>query len=133
MRQIANDCPAGVTLRAIGGRWKVILLWHLFAGPHRFSELQRVMGQKTAKGVTPKMLTQELREMERDGLVHREIYREIPPRVEYWLTPLGESLRPVVDAMVQWGEQRMADDVPDREDHADEQPSPVVAGCANKV
>ena len=89
--------PATVTLQVIGGKWKVLVLYELFLGVKRFSELRRLLS-----GVTQKMLTQQLREMERDGLIHREIYPQIPPKVEYSLTPLGESLKPIVDAMCDW-------------------------------
>ncbi|HYM09950.1 MAG TPA: helix-turn-helix domain-containing protein [Bryobacterales bacterium] len=91
-------CPAEATLQVIGGRWKTLILWNLFLGTKRFSELLRAMD-----GITQKMLTQQLREMERDGVVHRKVYPEVPPRVEYSLTPLGESLKPVVAAMCKWG------------------------------
>lgn len=100
MKRRATNCPAEVTLTVIGGRWKVLLLYHLFQGVKRFSELQRAV-----VGITQKMLTQQLREMERDGLVHREVYPEVPPKVEYSLTPLGMTLEPVVGAMCQWGER----------------------------
>ncbi|MEW6211671.1 MAG: helix-turn-helix domain-containing protein [Acidobacteriota bacterium] len=97
--KIANaNCPAEVTLSIIGGRWKTPILYHLFQDEKRFSELRRRL-----KPITQKMLTQQLREMERDGLVHREVFPQVPPRVEYSLTPLGETLRPVIDAMCQWG------------------------------
>jgi DNA-binding HxlR family transcriptional regulator len=95
-------CPAEATLQVIGGRWKTLILWHLFQGSKRFSELLRAVD-----GVTQKMLTQQLREMEKDGVVHREVYPEVPPRVEYSVTALGASLRPVVSAMCKWGEARM--------------------------
>ena len=98
MKKLKTRCPAEVTVNIIGGRWKLLILYHLFQGVKRFSELQR-----SVKGITQKMLTQQLREMERDGLVHREIYPQVPPKVEYSLTPLGESLRSVVDAMSHWG------------------------------
>jgi len=98
MKRRKTNCPAETTLSVIGGRWKVILLYHLFQGVKRFSELQRAVS-----GITQKMLTQQLREMERDGLVHREIYAEVPPKVEYSLTPLGHSLEPVIQAMCEWG------------------------------
>jgi DNA-binding HxlR family transcriptional regulator len=91
-------CPAEVTLGVIGGRWKVLILYHLFGGAKRFSELQRAL-----PGVTQKMLTQQLREMERDGIVSRTVFPQVPPRVEYALTPRGETLKPVVRAMCQWG------------------------------
>ena len=93
-----DACPAETTLRVIGGRWKLIILWHLFQGVRRFSELQRGIN-----GVTQKMLTQQLREMERDGVIQRKVYPQVPPKVEYSLTSLGKSLEPVLDAMCQWG------------------------------
>ena len=98
MKKLKTSCPAEITVNIIGGRWKLLILYHLFQGVKRFSELQR-----SVSGITQKMLTQQLREMERDGLVHREIYPQVPPKVEYSLTPLGESLRSVVDAMSHWG------------------------------
>ena len=98
MKRRQTNCPAEITLAVIGGRWKTLLLYHLFQGVKRFSELQRA-----TVGITQKMLTQQLREMERDGLVHREVYPEVPPKVEYSLTPLGMSLEPVVGAMCEWG------------------------------
>ncbi|MEA2711464.1 MAG: hypothetical protein QOF78_4065 [Phycisphaerales bacterium] len=97
MSRRACTCPADQTLELISGRWKVPILWELFEGKRRFSELRRLLGPCTAK-----MLAQQLREMERDGLVRRKIYAQIPPKVEYSLTPAGRSLEPVVDAMVKW-------------------------------
>ena len=91
-------CPAEYTLRVIGGRWKILILYHLLQGTRRFSELRRALG-----GVTQKMLTQQLREMEADGIVSRKVYAEVPPRVEYSLTRDGQSLRPVVRSMCEWG------------------------------
>jgi DNA-binding HxlR family transcriptional regulator len=91
-------CPAEATLEVIHGRWKVPIIWHLFGGTKRFSQLR-----KAVSGVTQKMLTQQLRELERDGVVTRTVYAEVPPRVEYALTERGMSLRPVVDAMCKWG------------------------------
>ena len=98
MKRRKTNCPAEITLAVIGGRWKTLLLYHLFQCVKRFSELQRATA-----GITQKMLTQQLREMERDGLVHRQVYPEVPPKVEYSLTPLGMSLEPVVGAMCEWG------------------------------
>jgi DNA-binding HxlR family transcriptional regulator len=98
MRRKGQQCPAERTLDIIGGRWKVLILWQLFQGEKRFSELFRAL-----EGITQKMLTQQLRELEKDGIVHRQVYPQIPPKVEYSLTLLGESLRPVVDAMCEWG------------------------------
>jgi DNA-binding HxlR family transcriptional regulator len=98
MRRRETNCPAEITLTVIGGRWKALLLYHLFQGVKRFSELQRAL-----PGITQKMLTQQLREMERDGLVHREVYPEVPPKVEYSMTALGMTLEPVIRAMCEWG------------------------------
>lgn len=109
MKETVGGCPAERTLLVIGGRWKVFILHQLFAGTLRFSEMRRKINENSTEGktgtITPKMLTQELRQMEADGLVHREVYAQVPPKVEYSLTPLGLSLRPVVEAMVEWGLQ----------------------------
>ena len=104
MKRKGQKCPAEMTLDIIGGRWKVLILWQLFQGERRFSELFRALD-----GITQKMLTQQLRELEKDGIVHRQVYPQIPPKVEYSLTPLGESLRPVVDAMCEWGLRHRGD------------------------
>jgi DNA-binding HxlR family transcriptional regulator len=92
------SCAVETTLRVIGGRWKVLILRELFGGVKRFGELHRALS-----GITQKMLTQQLREMEQDGLIHRHIYLQVPPKVEYSLTPLGETLKPILDAMHEWG------------------------------
>lgn len=97
----SSNCPAEATLTVIGGRWKVPILWHLSAGTRRFFELRDRL-----PGVTPKMLTQQLRELERHGVVTRRVYAEVPPKVEYSLTGRGRSLRPVIEAMCQWGRKR---------------------------
>lgn len=94
------SCAVEITLDAIGGRWKVLILRELFEGVKRFNELQR-----NVTGITQKMLTQQLRELERYGLVHREVYSQVPPKVEYSLTTRGESLKPILDAMHDWGER----------------------------
>ena len=94
------DCPLTTAMNIIGGKWKVVILGHLFTGEKRFGELNRLVC-----GVTQKMLTQQLRELENDGLIHREIYKEIPPRVEYSLTSFGESLSPILQELCQWGEE----------------------------
>ena len=101
MKRQHQRCPAEMTLDIIGGRWKVLILWQLFQSERRFSELFRALD-----GITQKMLTQQLRELEHDGIVHRTVYPQVPPKVEYSLTSLGESLRPVVDAMCKWGMKR---------------------------
>ncbi|HIK32622.1 MAG TPA: helix-turn-helix transcriptional regulator [Oscillatoriales cyanobacterium M59_W2019_021] len=103
MNEIEGDrptCPVEYTLKVIGGRWKVLILRELFPGVKRFNQLQRSL-----RGITQKMLTQQLREMEADGLIHRQVYAQVPPKVEYSLTPLGESLKSVLDAMHDWGEK----------------------------
>ena len=99
-RTEAANCPAEATIGVIGGRWKVPIIWHLFAGTRRFSELRRAM-----PAVTQKMLTQQLRELERDGVVARKVYPQVPPKVEYSLTPLGRELGPLLDSMSGWGRQ----------------------------
>ncbi len=103
MKTMLTGCPAERTLQLVAGRWKIFILHQLFDGTLRFSDLQRSINAITSSSVTPKMLTQELRQMEADGLVLRQVYAQVPPKVEYSLSPLGQSLRPVVDAMVDWG------------------------------
>jgi DNA-binding HxlR family transcriptional regulator len=85
----------------IGGRWKVPILYHLATGPRRFSELRRAIAE-----VTQKMLIQQLREMEQDGIVSRKVYPQVPPKVEYSLTGMGRSLLPVVESMCRWGKKK---------------------------
>jgi DNA-binding HxlR family transcriptional regulator len=103
MKTTVTRCPAERTLQLVAGRWKIIILHRLLDETLRFAELQRAINALTSSGITPKMLTQELRQMEDDGLVFRQIYAQVPPKVEYSLTPLGASLRPVVEAMEAWG------------------------------
>ena len=91
-------CPVETTLLMISDKWKVLILRDLLNGTMRFSELRRSVGN-----ISQKVLTANLRQMERDGLVHREVYPEVPPRVEYSLTETGESLRPIIKAMKDWG------------------------------
>ena len=92
-------CPVEVTLSLISNRWKTLIIRDLLEGTKRFSELQRSVG-----GISQKVLTQNLRAMEADGLVTRTVFAEVPPRVEYSLTPVGQSLEMVLDAMSEWGE-----------------------------
>lgn len=93
-------CPVETTLTMISDKWKVLILRDLLTGTKRFGELK-----KSLTGVSQKVLTSHLREMEENGLVERKAYPEVPPRVEYSLTPLGRSLQPIMDAMRVWGEQ----------------------------
>lgn len=93
-----DNCPVEATLDLIGGKYKALILWHLSDGTLRFSELR----QRISKA-TPKMLTQQLRELESQRLVHREVYPVIPPKVEYSLTDTGRSLLPLLVAMRDWG------------------------------
>ena len=92
-------CPVETTLTLIGDKWKVLILRDLLTGTKRFGELKRSVG-----GVSQKVLTAQLRDMEDSGLVSRKVYAEVPPRVEYSLTALGQSLKPILDAMQNWGE-----------------------------
>ncbi|MDB6078018.1 MAG: transcriptional regulator [Akkermansiaceae bacterium] len=99
-----EQCPIMQTLEVIGGKWKPIVLHYLEEGPRRSGELGRLIPQASGK-----MLTQQLRELERDGVIERKVYQQVPPKVEYLLTPLGESLRPVMAAMCAWGDRRLED------------------------
>ena len=92
------SCTVESTLKVIGGRWKVLIIRELFPGGKRFGELHRALN-----GITQKMLTQQLREMEQDGIIHREVYLQVPPKVEYSLTDSGKTLQPILDAMHDWG------------------------------
>lgn len=92
-------CPVETTLTLIGDKWKVLILRDLLTGTKRFGELKKSVG-----GVSQKVLTAQLRDMEESGLVNRKAYAEVPPRVEYSLTELGKSLNPILDAMKCWGE-----------------------------
>ncbi|BCH26491.1 hypothetical protein MesoLjLb_62760 [Mesorhizobium sp. L-8-3] len=96
--------PAERALRVISGRWKAIVLYHLFDGPKRLSELRRAIPE-----ISQKVLVQQLREMEEHGLVHREVFRQVPPRVDYSATQLGLSLEPVLRALCEWGQHHAAE------------------------
>lgn len=97
------SCLVETTLDLIGGRWKVLILQQLFDGVKRFNELHRALA-----GITHKMLAQQLRELETDGIINRKVYPQIPPKVEYSLTPLGKTLKPVLAAMHKWAERHGA-------------------------
>ncbi len=92
-------CPVETTLMLIGDKWKVLILRDLLSGTKRFGELKKSIGS-----VSQKVLTAQLRDMEENGLISRKVYAEVPPRVEYSLTDLGQSLKPILDSMWNWGE-----------------------------
>lgn len=99
-----DPCPVEVTLAVIGGKWKAVLVFHMSrGGPQRFAELRR----KTP-GISERVLARQLRELEADGIVHREVFAEVPPRVEYSLTEYGVTLKPVTEAMCVWGKRHRA-------------------------
>ena len=108
MENALPNCPVETTLTLISDKWKVLILRDLLSGTKRFSELKRSIG-----GVSQKVLTAQLRQMEESGLLTRTVYPEVPPRVEYTLTELGQSLRPVLDALWNWGnnyKEKMTDE-----------------------
>lgn len=96
----AVSCPVETTIAAIGGRWKVLVIHHLLEGKQRFGELTRLLG-----GVSARTLTRQLRELEECGIIDRHVHQQVPPKVEYSLTPLGRELEPVLYAMHDWGEK----------------------------
>jgi DNA-binding HxlR family transcriptional regulator len=102
MSEHQQSCPAETAISLLGSKWKLLILRELFKGMRRFGELSR-----SVPGISQKMLTQQLRQMEEDGLVSRKIYPEVPPRVEYSLTDIALSLKPVLDAIHKWGTKYM--------------------------
>ena len=96
--EILPECPVATTVLMIGSKWKLLIMRNLLARPWRFNELQ-----KSIDGISQKALTEALRSMEADGIVSRTVYPEVPPRVEYALTKLGESMRPIIKSMENWG------------------------------
>jgi DNA-binding HxlR family transcriptional regulator len=92
------DCPVATTVSLIGSKWKLLIMRNLLARPWRFNELQ-----KNLEGISQKVLTDSLRSMESDGIITRTVYPEVPPRVEYALSELGESMRPIIKSMEEWG------------------------------
>lgn len=99
----SQACPVTFTMSKIGGKWKPIILFLIDKGANRFGLLQRGI-----EGISKQMLTRQLRELEEDGFLDRQIYAEIPPRVEYSITELGRSIFPIIGAMRDWGEEQMA-------------------------
>lgn len=100
-RNKTYDCYIALTLELIGGKWKTLILWYLIDEKKRFGELRRLIPK-----CTQRMLTRQLRELERDGIVARKIYRQIPPKVEYSLTPVGKTLIPILRFACDWGVER---------------------------
>lgn len=103
-REKEYKCGIDLTLAVVGGKWKASILWHLAQETMRFSDLQRQFSDTTRK-----MLTQQLRELEADGLVHREVYPQVPPKVEYSLTEKGRSIYPVLEMMCNWAKNYLGD------------------------
>jgi DNA-binding HxlR family transcriptional regulator len=99
-RKMPDSCGLGPALEVIGGKWKALLLWRIRQAPRRFGQLKRL-----TPGISEKMLIQHLREMEADGLVHREVFHEVPPRVEYSVTALGADLDRALGPLAKWGER----------------------------
>jgi DNA-binding HxlR family transcriptional regulator len=93
-----SECPVAATLEVIGGKWKPLILFQLRDRPMRFSELRRMVPEATQK-----MLTQQLRDLERDGIIHRKVYAVVPPKVDYSLTDYGQTLKPLLALMCAWG------------------------------
>jgi DNA-binding HxlR family transcriptional regulator len=103
-KDIESKCPIQYTLNLIGGKWKLVILWHLsIDNVLRYGEIK-----KSLSAITHKMLSQQLKELESDGLIHREEYHQIPPKVEYSLTDLGKSLLPVLQSIFNWGKDNMS-------------------------
>ncbi|HTR47655.1 MAG TPA: helix-turn-helix domain-containing protein [Verrucomicrobiae bacterium] len=99
----STDCPVKLTAEVIGGKWKPLILFYLEDNTRRFSELQRLI-----PGTTKKMLTKHLRELERDEVINRKVFAQVPPRVQYSLTRHGQSLRPILKLMSAWGRRHRA-------------------------
>lgn len=93
-----SKCPIGTAITIIGGKWKIPVLYNLRETTLRFSEIQKKLPQ-----VTQKMLTQQLRELERDGMITRKVYAQVPPKVEYTITPIAKKLEPILDSLCAWG------------------------------
>lgn len=103
-KDIKCRCPIQYTLKLIGGKWKLVILWHLSkANVMRYGEIKKCLS-----GITHKMLSQQLKELEADGFIHREEYHQIPPKVEYSPTELGKSLFPILHSMYKWGQEKMS-------------------------
>ena len=108
--ELLPECPVATTVQLIGNKWKLLIIRNLLQRPWRFNELQ-----KSLDGVSQKVLTDSLRSMESDGIITRTVYAEVPPRVEYALSELGESMRPILESMHTWGENYKAMMVQEKE------------------
>ncbi len=100
MQSELRQCPVEVAMKLIGGKWKALVLFHVMKETKRFNQLQREL-----PFITRRMLTLQLRELEADGIVHREVFQQVPPKVEYSITELGESLRPTILSLKEWGQK----------------------------
>jgi DNA-binding HxlR family transcriptional regulator len=99
-------CPVEATIDVVGGKWKPLILWVLRGGTLRYSQIEDELPD-----ITQKMLAKQLRELEKDGIVARKVYPQVPPKVEYSLTETGQSLMPIIDLLNDWGEEHMGDDI----------------------
>lgn len=118
---MAFSCGLEAALQVVGGKWKVLILWGLRSGPQRFGELRRQIPD-----ISEKMLIQNLKEMVCDGIVTRKDYKEVPPRVEYTLTPFGHSLRDALAPLCAWGQQHMARIIACRQNHDGERDKTLI-------
>lgn len=127
MTQEPNNyyCPVSAVLHLIGGKYKALILWHLMDRTYRFSEIRKLVN-----GATPKMLTQQLRELEHDGLLIRTVYPVVPPKVEYSPTEKGQSLRPILEAMFDWGSRLLKEE--GREPNCSMIHGPDACGCGKR-
>lgn len=102
MNKEHTGCPAEAAVQVLSGKWKMLILWQLVEKPRRFCELRR-----SVSGITEKMLIQQLRELENDGVIHRKDFQEVPPKVEYSLTEHGQKLKPILNALEHWGDEHL--------------------------
>nr|WP_154894266.1 helix-turn-helix domain-containing protein [Paenibacillus xylanexedens] len=101
-KKFSYDCGINKVQRIVGGKWKLSLLWYISEETRRFGDIKRALPE-----ITQSMLTKQLRELENDGLLHREVYKEVPPRVEYTLTNLGQRFLPILQSMSEWGDSNL--------------------------
>lgn len=123
MTKVEHPCPVEVTLQVIGGKWKALILWYLMDQTRRYGELKKLI-----PAITPKMLTQQLRELERDGMVTRTVYPVVPPKVEYSLTACGKTLKPILLQMHDWGQNHLIAEEMKRRNRRKEETKEKVSG-----